>query len=53
MDIEGAEYEVLKKMIGEDTINYVDKLYVEFHGKRVFKTREDTKKIRTASSKKN
>ena len=47
MDVEGAEYKVLEKMIDEDTINYVDKLYVEFHGMRVFKTREDTKKIRT------
>ena len=47
MDVEGAEYEVLEKMIDEDTINYVDKLYVEFHGMRVFKTREDTKKLRT------
>ena len=47
MDVEGAEYKVLEKMIDEGTINYVDKLYVEFHGMRVFKTREDTKKIRT------
>ena len=47
MDVEGAEYKVLEKMIDKGTINYVDKLYVEFHGMRVFKTREDTKKIRT------
>ena len=48
MDIEGAEYEVLTKMIDEGSIKYINKLYVEFHGLRVFKTREDTKKIRTA-----
>ena len=34
-------------MINENTINYVNKLYVEFHGMRVFKTKEDTKKLRT------
>ena len=47
MDVEGAEYKVLEKMINENTINYVNKLYVEFHGMRVFKTKEDTKKLRT------
>ena len=31
LDIEGAEYEVLWKMIKENTIKMVDKLYVEFH----------------------
>lgn len=30
-DIEGAEYEVLNKMLNDGTIHYVDKLYCEFH----------------------
>jgi len=31
MDIEGAEYEVLKKLIKEDTIDFIDELYIEWH----------------------
>jgi FkbM family methyltransferase len=31
MDIEGAEYEVLRKMIADKSILYVDDLSVEFH----------------------
>ncbi len=31
MDIEGAEYKVLQKMFDEETIDYVNKLYIEFH----------------------
>jgi FkbM family methyltransferase len=31
MDIEGAEYEVLRKMIIEGSLNYVNDIYVEFH----------------------
>lgn len=31
MDIEGAEYPVLEKMLAEGTIDYVDELFVEFH----------------------
>jgi FkbM family methyltransferase len=31
MDIEGAEYAVLRKMIEDKSINYIDELYVEFH----------------------
>lgn len=33
IDIEGAEYPVLSKMIEEDTLKFVDKLWIEFHGK--------------------
>lgn len=41
MDIEGAEYPILRKMIDDGTISYVNKLYVEFHLKhRVGETRE-------------
>lgn len=31
MDIEGAEYEVLQKLIKDDTLGYIDLLFVEFH----------------------
>jgi FkbM family methyltransferase len=31
LDIEGAEYDVLWKLINDKTIELVDKLYVEFH----------------------
>ena len=31
MDIEGAEYEVLRKMIKEGSLLYINDLYVEFH----------------------
>ncbi len=31
MDIEGAEYEILKKMIQDNSIKYVNQLYIEFH----------------------
>ena len=31
MDIEGAEYAVLEKMIADGTIHYVDELFVEWH----------------------
>jgi FkbM family methyltransferase len=35
LDIEGAEYEVLDKMLQDESITYVDRLYVEFHNERV------------------
>ncbi len=35
MDIEGAEFEVLKKMIKDNTIDYVNELLVEFHGSKI------------------
>jgi FkbM family methyltransferase len=31
LDIEGAEFEVLSKMIKDETIHMINKLYVEFH----------------------
>lgn len=30
-DIEGAEYEILNKMVADGTMQYIDRLYVEFH----------------------
>jgi len=35
MDIEGAEFDVLEKMIEDNTIIGVDRLYVEFHPNKV------------------
>jgi len=32
VDIEGAEYEVLNKMVEDGTLDYADELIVEFHG---------------------
>lgn len=43
-DIEGSEYDVLEKMIADNTINLIDKMYVEFHGNKLHgdtKLRED------------
>lgn len=31
LDIEGAEYKVLRKMFNDGTIDLIDKLYIEFH----------------------
>lgn len=35
LDIEGAEYDVLDKMINDDTLSYINDLYVEFHGHKM------------------
>jgi FkbM family methyltransferase len=35
LDIEGAEYAVLRKMIDDGSIELVDRLYVEFHADRI------------------
>lgn len=34
-DIEGSEYDVIEKMIADDTIKLIDKIYVEFHGNKL------------------
>ena len=35
MDIEGAEYSVLKQMIESDALSKVDELRIEFHGAKM------------------
>lgn len=35
MDIEGAEYQVLRKMLDEGSIKYVKALYVDWHAKKI------------------
>ena len=45
MDIEGAEYEVIKKMHEDGTLGLVDKLYCELHGLKVGISREETDRL--------
>ena len=40
MDIEGAEYNVLPRMISHGSIEYIDKAYVEFHWEKIGMTKE-------------
>lgn len=35
MDIEGAEYEVLSKMVRDGTMEYINKLFIEFHFEKI------------------
>ena len=35
LDIEGAEYPVLDKMLEEGTVDLIDRLYVEFHNQKI------------------
>ena len=35
MNIEGAEYPVLNKMVEDGSINYIDKLIVAFHSHKI------------------
>lgn len=34
-DIEGAEYDVIDKLIADNTIGLINKIYVEFHGNKL------------------
>ena len=40
LDIEGAEYKVLDKMFKDGSINYIDKLYIEWHWDKIGITEE-------------
>lgn len=33
MDIEGSEYDVLEKMIGDDSISLINEIYIEWHSR--------------------
>lgn len=35
LDVEGAEYDILEKMLSEGTLALVDRLYCEFHNKKI------------------
>lgn len=45
MDIEGAEFPVLRKMLADDTVKHIKKLWVEFHDRFIpgesLQTRDD------------
>lgn len=45
LDIEGAEFNVLRKMLDDGTIGLVDKLYVEFHSDTLPSKLEEEKKL--------
>jgi len=45
MDIEGAEYEVFKKMIKDKTIMFIDRAYIEWHYDRIGMDKEDHDKL--------
>jgi len=51
MDIEGSEYDVLEKMIGDGSMSFIDELWIEFHWSKcgVSKQRHDelVRKINT------
>lgn len=38
MDIEGSEYDVLEDLIATETIDYIDRIYCEFHGHKMNRT---------------
>lgn len=35
MNIEGAEYDVLEKMVSDNSIDYIDKLFISWHWKKL------------------
>ena len=35
LDVEGAEYDILEKILGDGTISVIDKLYCEFHAHKM------------------
>ena len=41
LDIEGAEYDVLKKMILDGSINYIDELFIEWHWDKIGKSKKE------------
>jgi hypothetical protein len=35
IDIEGAEFNILNKMIEDGSINFIDRIYIEWHYKKI------------------
>ena len=35
MDIEGAEYDIIEKMLNDNTFEYINQLYIEWHNKKL------------------
>ena len=48
LDIEGAEYDVLEKMLKDGSMHYVDRLSVEFHNKKVGISEEKDRELLAA-----
>ena len=46
-DIEGAEYEIFNKLMEDDTLSYINKLYGELHSRKCGKNIEDDIKLVT------
>ena len=51
MDIEGAEYPVLERMVADGTIDYIDELIIEFHWERIATMSEERHSALMASLK--
>jgi FkbM family methyltransferase len=51
MDIEGAEYAVLERMVADGTIDYIDELMVEFHWERIATLTKERHDVLVASLK--
>ena len=45
LDTEGAEYEIIERMVNDGSIEYVDKFYCEIHGLKCGRSIEDTIKL--------
>lgn len=45
MDIEGAEYEVIDKMLKDKTFDWIDEIYIEFHGNKMNPKPKDNKDL--------
>ena len=41
LDIEGAEYKILEKMIKDNTFDLIDVLYIEWHGTKIGMTKDE------------
>lgn len=52
MDIEGAEYDVLGKLIDDDSINLIDEIYIEWHN-HLLKTNYNTQMFIDEMTKRN
>jgi sacsin len=47
LDIEGAEYNVLEKMINDGSIDYINTLFVEWHDYQLKDKKIETEKIKS------
>jgi len=45
MDIEGAEYQVLRQMLKDNTFKLIDEIYIEFHDRFVLEESSETNRV--------